>query len=273
MASSTSFSQLNLIGGQLVSGQGEPYNVFNPALGTVILTVPEASIEQVNQAVDAAAAAFPTWSRLTPKDRSYALLKLADKIESHSETLARLESQNCGKPFTAVLNDELPAIVDCFRFFAGASRSLQGTAAGEYLPDHTSYIRRDPIGVIGSIAPWNYPLMMLAWKIAPAIAVGNTIVVKPSEQTPLTAFKLAEIINEVLPAGVVNIVYGRGPTVGSSLVTHNKVRMVSLTGSIPTAARIISSTAHVAKRMHMEFLFYFFLFFYFLLFIIFIFYL
>jgi aminobutyraldehyde dehydrogenase len=241
-----------LIGGSLVAGLGEAYPVYNPSVGKVIARVPEASIEQVNDAVAAAVAAFPSWSRLTPKDRSLRLLKAADALEADQAMLARLEADNCGKPYAAVLNDELPAIVDCFRFFAGACRSLQGTAAGEYLPDHTSYIRRDPIGVIGSIAPWNYPLMMLAWKIAPAVAVGNTIVVKPSEQTPLTAFRVAELLQNVFPPGVVNIVYGRGQTVGNSLVNHKDVKMVSLTGSIPTASKIIASTASSVKKMHME---------------------
>ncbi|MDH4608680.1 gamma-aminobutyraldehyde dehydrogenase, partial [Pseudomonas sp. BN102] len=166
--------------------------------------------------------------------------------------LARLESQNCGKPYTAALNDELPAIADVFRFFAGASRCMSGSAAGEYLPGHTSMIRRDPIGVVASIAPWNYPLMMAAWKLGPALAAGNTVVLKPSEQTPLTALKLAEFINELFPAGVVNLVFGRGPSVGEPLTTHPKVRMVSLTGSVATGSRIIAGTADSVKRMHME---------------------
>jgi aminobutyraldehyde dehydrogenase len=247
-----SFSTRGLIGGKLVDGLGEKQPIYNPSLGVVIASIPEATIDQVNEAVAAAVAAFPSWARLTPKDRSLILLKIADAIEQNQETFASLESENCGKPYSAMLGDEMPAIVDVFRFFAGACRSLQGTVAGEYLPDHTSYIRRDPVGVIGSIAPWNYPMMMLAWKIAPAIAVGNTVVVKPSEQTPLTAFKLAEILQPIVPAGVVNIIFGRGGTVGNTLVNHKDVRMVSLTGSIPTAAKIIASTAHCAKRMHME---------------------
>jgi aminobutyraldehyde dehydrogenase len=150
------------------------------------------------------------------------------------------------------LNDELPAIADVFRFFAGASRCLTGSAAGEYLPGHTSMIRRDAVGVIASIAPWNYPLMMAAWKIAPALAAGNTVVLKPSEQTPLTALRLMELANDLFPAGVLNLVFGRGQTVGNPLVTHPKVRMVSLTGSIATGSHIISSTADNVKRLHME---------------------
>ncbi|WP_375737559.1 gamma-aminobutyraldehyde dehydrogenase [Pseudomonas boanensis] len=241
-----------LINGQLIAGEGPGLAVLNPALGTALVEIPEASAAQVDAAVQAADAAFPAWSQTPPKDRAALLLKLAERIEAHAEELARLESNNCGKPYNAVLNDELPAIADVFRFFAGASRCMSGSAAGEYLPGHTSMIRRDPIGVVASIAPWNYPLMMAAWKLGPALAAGNTVVLKPSEQTPLTALKLAEFINELFPAGVVNLVFGRGPSVGEPLVTHPKVRMVSLTGSVATGSRIIAGTADTVKRMHME---------------------
>ncbi|KAF1050564.1 MAG: Gamma-aminobutyraldehyde dehydrogenase [Stenotrophomonas maltophilia] len=241
-----------LINGQLVAGQGEKLAVLNPALGTPLVEIAEASPAQVDAAVQAADAAFAEWSQTAPKDRSLLLLKLADAIDAHAEQLARLESNNCGKPYSAALNDELPAVADVFRFFAGASRCLQGSAAGEYLPGHTSMIRRDPVGVVASIAPWNYPLMMAAWKLAPALAAGNTVVLKPSEQTPLTALYLAEVLAEIFPAGVVNLVFGRGPTVGEPLTTHPKVRMVSLTGSVATGSRIIAGTADTVKRMHME---------------------
>ncbi|RJG09951.1 gamma-aminobutyraldehyde dehydrogenase [Pseudomonas cavernicola] len=241
-----------LINGQLVAGEGIGQAVLNPSLGTALVEINEASSAQVDAAVRAADAAFDSWSQTAPKDRSLLLLRLADKIDAHAEELAKLESDNCGKPYSAALNDELPAIADVFRFFAGASRCLSGSAAGEYLPGHTSMIRRDPIGVVASIAPWNYPLMMVAWKLAPALAAGNTVVLKPSEQTPLTALKLAEFLAEIFPAGVVNIVFGRGPSVGSPLVTHPKVRMVSLTGSVATGSNIISSTSDSVKRMHME---------------------
>ncbi len=241
-----------LINGQLVVGEGPSIAVLNPSLGTALVEIPEASAAQVDAAVRAADDAFALWSQTSPKDRSTLLLKLADAIDAHAEELARLESQNCGKPFTAALNDELPAIADVFRFFAGASRCMSGAAAGEYLPGHTSMIRRDPVGVVASIAPWNYPLMMAAWKLGPALAAGNTVVLKPSEQTPLTALKLAEFIADIFPAGVVNMVFGRGPSVGEPLVTHPRVRMVSLTGSVATGSRIISSTADSVKRMHME---------------------
>ncbi|WP_397449507.1 gamma-aminobutyraldehyde dehydrogenase [Pseudomonas sp. NA-150] len=241
-----------LINGQLVVGEGPSQPVFNPALGRVLIEINEASEAQVDAAVRAADAAFDSWSQTTPKDRSLLLLKLADAIEAHGEELAKLESDNCGKPYHAALNDEIPAIADVFRFFAGACRTMNGSAAGEYLPGHTSMIRRDPVGVIASIAPWNYPLMMVAWKIAPALAAGNTVVLKPSEQTPLTALRLVELASEIFPAGVLNLVFGRGQTVGNPLITHPKVRMVSLTGSITTGSHIISSTADSVKRMHME---------------------
>ncbi|MBM3105361.1 gamma-aminobutyraldehyde dehydrogenase [Pseudomonas sp. V1] len=241
-----------LINGQLVAGEGNALAVLNPALGSVLVEINEASEAQVDAAVRAADRAFESWSQTTPKDRSLLLLKLAQSIEAHGEELARLESDNCGKPYAAALNDEIPAIADVFRFFAGATRCLGGSAAGEYLPRHTSMIRRDPLGVVASIAPWNYPLMMVAWKIAPALAAGNTVVLKPSEQTPLTALRLAQLAADLFPAGVLNILFGRGPSVGTPLVTHPKVRMVSLTGSIATGANIIASTAERVKRMHME---------------------
>ncbi|KDO01521.1 gamma-aminobutyraldehyde dehydrogenase [Pseudomonas donghuensis] len=241
-----------LINGQLVEGEGASCAVLNPALGSVLVEVNEASEAQIDTAVRAADHAFQSWSQTTPKERSLLLLKLAQTIEAHGEELARLESDNCGKPYAAALHDEIPAIADVFRFFAGATRCLGSSAAGEYLPGHTSMTRRDPLGVVASIAPWNYPLMMVAWKIAPALAAGNTVVLKPSEQTPLTALRLAQLASDIFPAGVLNILFGRGPSVGMPLVNHPKVRMVSLTGSIPTGANIIASTADSVKRMHME---------------------
>ncbi|UMZ13194.1 gamma-aminobutyraldehyde dehydrogenase [Pseudomonas sp. MPFS] len=241
-----------LINGQLVTGEGPAQPVYDPAQGSVLVHINEASEAQVDAAVRAADGAFDSWSQTAPKDRALLLLRLADAIEAHAEELARLESDNCGKPLAAALNDEIPAIADVFRFFAGASRCLGGSAAGEYLPGHTSMIRRDPVGVVASIAPWNYPLMMVAWKIAPAMAAGNTVVLKPSEQTPLTALRLVQLARDIFPAGVLNLVFGRGASVGNPLVTHPKVRMVSLTGSIATGSHIISSTANSVKRLHME---------------------
>jgi aminobutyraldehyde dehydrogenase len=241
-----------LINGQLVTGEGASHAVLNPALGTTLVEIPEASQAQVDSAVRAADHAFEAWSQTTPKERSLLLLKLADLIDAHAEELARLESNNCGKPYAAALHDELPAIADVFRFFAGANRCMSGSAGGEYLPGHTSMIRRDPLGVVASIAPWNYPLMMVAWKIAPALAAGNTVVLKPSELTPLTALRLGELAAPLFPAGVLNILFGKGQSVGAPLVTHPKVRMVSLTGSIATGANIVASTADTVKRTHME---------------------
>ena len=241
-----------LINGQLVAGQGEKYAVLNPSLGSTLVEIPEASTTQVDAAVQAADAAFAEWSQTSPAQRSALLLQVADIIDANAEELARLESQNCGKPYAAALGDELPAIADVFRFFAGAVRCMPGSAAGEYLPGHTSMNRRDPVGVVASIAPWNYPLMMAAWKLGPALAAGNTVVLKPSEQTPLTALKLAELIAPLFPAGVINVVFGRGPSVGQPLISHPKVRMVSLTGSIPTGINIVTSTAATMKRTHME---------------------
>jgi hypothetical protein len=185
-----------LIGSKFVDGTEAPEAVINPKTEETIVKLPDASTAQVDAAVDAAAKAFKTWSRTTPAERSALLLKLADAIDGDAESFATLEALNCGKPRIRVLQDEMPGVVDCFRFFAGAVRNMHGAVAGEYMAGHTSMIRRDPIGVVGSIAPWNYPLMMAAWKLAPALAGGNTIVIKPSEQTPLTTLKLAKTIAE-----------------------------------------------------------------------------
>src|SRR3954468_16258648 len=212
-----------LVNGKLVKGKGDELDILNPATGKVITQVAEADEGQIAAAVGAAAKAFPSWAATVPKDRATLLLKLADRIEAEGAEFAALESQNCGKPLAAALNDEIPAIADVFRFFAGAARSMHGAVAGEYLPGFTSMIRRDPIGVVASIAPWNYPLMMAAWKLGPALAAGNTVVIKPSEQTPLTALKLATKLAELFPPGVVNVLYGRGATVGASLISQPKV--------------------------------------------------
>ncbi len=241
-----------LINGRLVAGQGDVEDILNPATGKVIARVAEASVEQVNAAVKAAQAAFDGWSRTPPKDRAALLLKLADRVEAEGAEFARLESQNCGKPLAAALNDEIPAVADVFRFFAGAARTVTGAIAGEYAAGFTSMIRRDPVGVVASIAPWNYPLMMAAWKLSPALAAGNTAILKPSEQTPLTALKLAEILAELFPAGVVNIITGRGESVGASLVSHPGVRMVSLTGDVATGEKILKAASKGIKRTHLE---------------------
>jgi aminobutyraldehyde dehydrogenase len=240
------------IGGEFVLGTGDTEDILNPATGELIARIPSASEEQIAQAVAAAARAFLSWAVTTPSQRSGMLLKLADKIEAEAEELARLESQNCGKPYLRVLADEMPAIVDCFRFFAGAARCKNGIAVGEYVTGHTSMVRRDPIGVVASIAPWNYPLMMVAWKISPALAAGNTVVLKPSGQTPLTALKLAHIIAEIFPPGVFNLVLGRGESVGAALVAHPGIHMISLTGDIATGRKMLQAATATVKRTHLE---------------------
>ena len=241
-----------LIGGEFVAGQGEPERIVNPATGELVVEIAEASLEQVQAAVAAAQAAFGAWARTTPRERSERLLALAAEIESRAAEFARLESLNCGKPYHLALNDEIPAVVDVFRFFAGAVRAQTGALAGEYLPGHTSMIRRDPLGVVASIAPWNYPLMMAAWKMAPALAAGNTVVLKPSEQTPLTTLKLAEIAAGVFPPGVFNLVLGRGETVGSPLISQPEVRMISITGDVSTGQRVLETASRSLKRTHLE---------------------
>ena len=241
-----------LINGSLVQGEGQSESVLDPASGKPIVQVAEASRAQVDAAVAAAEGAFDAWSRTTPKDRAALLLKLADHIESEAAAYAELESRNTGKPVAAMQNDEIPAITDVFRFFAGAARTLHAPVAGEFLPGFTSMVRRDPVGVVASIAPWNYPLMMAAWKLAPALAGGNTVILKPSEQTPLTALKLAEYLRELFPKGVVNIVCGRGESVGAPLVAHARVRMASLTGDVATGQKVLSAAAGNLKRTHLE---------------------
>jgi aminobutyraldehyde dehydrogenase len=241
-----------LSGGAFVEGVGESEIIFAPATGEVIMELPEASAGQVNDAVAAAVQAFPAWALATPAERSMRLLKVADAIEAEAENLARIESLNTGKPYHLVLGDEIPAIADCFRYFASAARNLHGPVAGEYLAGHTSMLRRDPVGVVAGIAPWNYPLMMGAWKLGPALAAGNTCVIKPSENTPLSLLALGRIMGEIFPAGVVNIVLGRGATVGQQLLDHPDIAMVSLTGDIATGRKVIAAAARSVKRTHLE---------------------
>jgi aminobutyraldehyde dehydrogenase len=241
-----------LINGEFAAGTETAETILNPRTGETILELPEASAEQIDAAARAAAEAFDGWSRTTPAERSAALLRIADRIEAEAEAFGRLEALNCGKPINAAIGDEIPAIVDCYRFFAGAVRTLHGPVAGEYMAGHTSMIRRDPVGVVASIAPWNYPLMMMAWKLAPAIGGGNTVVFKPSEQTPLTALKLARILAEELPKGVVNVVTGRGETVGNALIHHDAVDMISLTGDVATGKKMLQAASKSVKRTHLE---------------------
>ncbi len=241
-----------LIDGGLTAGQGLPERILDPATGEIIASVPEASAEQLEAAVRAAEAAFERWSQTTPAKRSGLLLQIAAHIEAQADAYAELESLNTGKPLAAMREDEMPSIADVFRFFAGAVRVQTGPLAAEYVRGHTSFVRRDPVGVVGSIAPWNYPLMMAAWKLAPALAAGNTVVLKPSEQTPLTVLKLAVALRDVLPKGVVNVVTGRGETVGAPLVAHPLVRMVSLTGDVSTGQKVLAAAAGNLKRTHLE---------------------
>ncbi|WP_175651190.1 gamma-aminobutyraldehyde dehydrogenase [Pseudomonas sp. Marseille-P9899] len=251
-AHSTPLSTALLIDGELVAGAGLAEPIFNPANGEVLTQIAEASTEQVEAAIQAAHRAFATWSRTTPQQRSNILLAIADAMQRQADHLARLEALNCGKPLHLARQDDLPAAIDVFRFFAGAVRCQTGQLAGEYLPGYTSMVRRDPLGVVASIAPWNYPIMMAAWKIAPALAAGNTLVFKPSEHTPLSILALAPTLAELLPPGVLNIVCGGGESVGSHLVSHAKVRMVSLTGDIVTGQKILQAAAKTLKRTHLE---------------------
>jgi aminobutyraldehyde dehydrogenase len=241
-----------LIGADLGAGEGPVEKILDPATGQAIAEVREASPGQVAQAAQAAHRAFAGWSRTVPRDRATALLQIADAIDRNAADLARLESRNTGKPYAAALGDEIPAISDVFRFFAGAARCMTGAVTGEYMAGMTSMIRRDPHGVVASIAPWNYPLMMAAWKLAPALAAGNTAVLKPSEQTPLTSLALAEIMAGILPPGVANIVCGRGPTVGTALIGQPEVRMISLTGSIGSGQKVLEAASRSLARTHLE---------------------
>jgi 1-pyrroline dehydrogenase len=240
------------IGGEFVdSASGRTLDVENPANGQVIAKVPASDNEDVDRAVNAAATAFETWRQSTPQDRSLIMLKIADALDASADEIGRLESANAGKPVGAAI-DEIAVCADLFRFFAGAGRVMDGLAANEFLAGHTSIIRRDPIGVVASIAPWNYPLYMASWKLGPALATGNTVVLKPSIRTPLSALRFAEILAEHLPGGVVNVLSGSGAEIGDQLVGHPKVRMVSITGDTATGKRIAQIAAGTVKRLHLE---------------------
>jgi betaine-aldehyde dehydrogenase len=243
----------NLIDGDSVVGEGgETMAVLNPATGEEQWRAPVSSAEDVDRAVRAARRAFERWSQTTPAERSQALLALAATIEQHGEEIARLEALNAGKPIMAVSRDELPVMADNLRFFAGAARCLEGRAAGEYMQGYTSFVRREAVGVIGQITPWNYPLMMAIWKIAPALAAGNTVVLKPAETTPVTTVRMAELAADILPAGVLNVVMGPGEPTGQALLEHPDVDMVSLTGSVATGKHVARTAADTLKRVHLE---------------------
>jgi len=242
----------NFIDGESLASDGETEPILNPASGEEMALAANSTPADVDRAVRAARAAFETYSRSTPAERSQLLLKLADLVEEHGEELARLEALNAGKPIAAVQSDEIPVMADNLRFFAGAARCLEGRAAGEYMEGYTSYTRREPVGVIGQITPWNYPLMMAIWKFGPALAAGNTVVLKPAETTPITTLRFAELAADVLPKGVLNIVTGRGEPTGEALISHPDVDMVGLTGSVDTGKHIARVAADTLKRVHLE---------------------
>jgi 1-pyrroline dehydrogenase len=250
--STTVTKHRNFVGGEWVdASSGETMEVLNPATGETIAEVPRAGAEDVDRAVQAAKKALPEWLETTPGERARMLLKLADALDQHADELAELESQNVGKPLSYA-KDELPVASDNIRFFAGAARVLEGKSAGEYMRGYSSWLRREPIGVVGGIAPWNYPLMMAVWKLAPALAAGNVQVLKPSEQTPLTALRFAQLTADILPPGVLNVVTGDGVPAGEAIVKHPDVRLVSLTGDVETGKTIARTAADNLKRVHLE---------------------
>jgi betaine-aldehyde dehydrogenase len=241
----------NFIDGQYVEGSGATSDIVSPVTGQVVAKAPVSSAEDVDAAYRAAAKAFEEWGRTTPSERQQALLKFADAIEARAEEFVRLEAENTGKPWALTASEEVPPMVDQLRFFAGAARVLEGRAAGEYLKGHTSWVRREPIGVVGQVTPWNYPMMMAAWKIGPALAAGNTVVLKPSDTTPETTLLMAEIAAEFMPAGVFNVVTGDRDT-GRALVEHRTPALVAITGSVRAGMQVAESASHDLKRVHLE---------------------
>jgi aminobutyraldehyde dehydrogenase len=242
------------IGGAFVGSGGSPtLGLVDPSTGEVFAEVPQGSVADVDAAVEAAVGARRGWGRTVPGDRAGVLLRIADLIEANAEVLKALESLDTGKPL-ATSDDDVAGAADCFRFSAGAARAYTELGSGEYYPGHTSVVVREPVGVIGAVVPWNYPLLMGVWKIAPILAAGNTLVIKPSEQTPLSLLKLVELIDEaeLLPAGVLNVVLGEGPVMGDRLATHQHVDMVALTGSVRAGASVAASAAESVKRVHLE---------------------
>jgi betaine-aldehyde dehydrogenase len=242
----------NLIGGELRdAADGQRMDLIDPSTGKVFGTAPRSGAQDVEAACHAAANAFPAWRDATPADRSLALLRIADAIESRGEELVRLECENTGKPFQLTMDEELPPMVDQIRFFAGAARVLEGRSAGEYMAGHTSFVRREPIGVCAQVTPWNYPMMMAVWKYAPALAAGNTVVLKPSDTTPASTVWMAELMQEFLPPGVMNVVCGDRDT-GRSLVSHDIPQFVSVTGSVRAGMEVAESAARDLKITHLE---------------------
>jgi betaine-aldehyde dehydrogenase/aminobutyraldehyde dehydrogenase len=252
MATEAATAYKNFVGGDWVdSVDGATMDVINPATGEKIAEVPKGTQADVDRAVEAAGKALPEWLDSTPGERMTVLLKMADIIDEHAEELARLESLNTGKPW-AVAVDEPGLSADCLRFFAGAARVLEGKSTGEYMKGYTSMIRREPLGIVAGITPWNYPLMMAIWKIGPALAAGNVQIIKPSEQTPLSTLRFMELARDVIPEGVLNVITGDGEPVGAGLVRHPDVRLVSLTGDVATGKEIQRLAAETVKRCHLE---------------------
>jgi 1-pyrroline dehydrogenase len=250
--STTISSHQIFVGGEWVDAvEGGTMDVLNPATSDVIAEVPRGTKADVDRAVEAAKKALPEWLETTPGERQEALLKLAAAIDDNAEELAEIESRNVGKPLSYA-RDEMPVSADNIRFFAGAARVLEGKSSGEYMRGYTSMLRREPIGIVGGIAPWNYPLMMAVWKFAPALAAGNVQVMKPSEQTPLSVLRFAELAAEALPPGVFNVITGDGVPVGEAIVKHPDVRLVSLTGDVATGKEIARTAAETLKRVHLE---------------------
>ncbi|MDO9497125.1 MAG: aminobutyraldehyde dehydrogenase, partial [Nocardioides sp.] len=242
----------NVVNGELVdSASGETYEVIDPSTGEVYARAPMSRDEDVDRAYAAADAAFAGWGETTPQERARALLHIADAIDARADEIVKVESRDTGKPLGLTASEELPPSSDHFRFFAGAARVLEGKSAGEYLADHTSFVRREPIGVVGQVTPWNYPLMMMIWKIAPALAAGNTVVLKPSDTTPASSTLLAELCQEFLPPGVLNVVCGDRDT-GRRLVEHPTPQMVSITGSVRAGMEVAGAAAADVKRVHLE---------------------
>ena len=250
---STTLTELkNFVGGEWVDAvDGGTMEVLNPATGETIARVPRGTAADVERAVEAARRALPEWLDATPKERSELLLALAGVIDEHAEELAQIESQNVGKPLMAS-RDEMPFAADNLRFFAGAARNLEGKPAGEYIKGYTSFVRREPIGIVAGITPWNYPLLMAVWKLGPALAAGNVQIVKPAEQTPLSLLRFMELAKDVIPAGVLNVLTGDGVPVGSGLVEHEAIGLVSLTGDVETGKAIARNAANTLKRVHLE---------------------
>ena len=241
-----------LINGELVAGQGAAHTIVDPATGEAITAIPEASPEQVSAAVAAADEAFQTYSKTTPAERAEILLNIADCLEQNQDELAELESLDVGKPWPSARDDEMPLTIDVFRFFAGAARTMTGSAAGEYVAGHTSMIRRDPVGPIASIAPWNYPLMMAAWKLAAPLAAGCSVVLKPSEITPLSTLRAAELLNDIVPKGVLNVIHGAGATIGDQLINAPKVEGISVRGSPATGMAAMRAASQKIRHVHLE---------------------